>query len=277
MSSGLHRLGLFYYNFTAILCLSFKNGTYKISSFQAIVNVLKAPLHLASIILIAAYPSSFDIVFRETIVSLDKFSNFSKFSLGFAVFIMQSQVILLGIFQVSRKREILNFIIKVSETTLDEKYSRKFKDACLKRTIKSNFMLLVVLLVQYFGSVESDLLSLAVILYFSYPLIVMYSFVVFVISFESFLTVLLKQFKKDLRRSSSSLNDEVLLKLSKQYQGIHNLVGEFEKSFGGQLTTITVFHLFGVVFNVNRLFNIFRSRLLIVSYVYRSLTALNAF
>lgn len=251
MSAGLHRLGLFYYNFTSILCLNFENGSYNNSSIQAFFNVLKAPFVFIFVLFVASQRTFNDTIFIKTFINLEEFSKFSRISITVIIVIMQGQVILLGILQVLRKYEIFHFIERASAVSLDKKYAKKFVTLCLKRTLTSNFVLLTISIAQFYGSMRISLLSLAVMVICSYPVIVMFSFVTFVISFESFAIVLLKQFKKDLKNSSTSLNHEIYFKLSQQYQEIFELIREFKKSFGAQLTTITVLYIFCLVFNVS--------------------------
>lgn len=250
MSPGLHRLGLFYYNFSAILCLKFQDGTYNVSSIQAFCNVLKVPLVFAFIVLLALQPSLKAAVFIETFVDLKAFSRFSVFSITIIIVITQFQVIALGIFQFIRKRKILHFVIKAYKITIEEKYLKNFKNICLRRSLRLNLVLILITLVQYYGAMKINLLSLAVVIICGYPTVVMFSFVAFVISFESFLFVLLKQFKKDLKKNLTSLSHERFLKLSQQYQSIYDIGDEFKKSFGAQLTMITVLYTLCLVLNV---------------------------
>lgn len=244
MLKALHRISFIFYNFSGLFALNFDRGTFRISYFQAFLNIAK----LLSTLSFVAYATilwttSYNI-FKSALVALPHFSNFSRITLSLSTVFRENIAFFLLILQLTHLRLIKHFMNEALLMTLNEKYLKKFENTCLRHFAILSGFLTVNLVVKYFSVMNPSILSFTIFASYMYPGLTIMSFVSFVKIFENFIVVSLKEFRYDLHQMnhlsklSSCTANEKISKLAVKYDKIFKFVESFADTFGTQLTVV---------------------------------------
>lgn len=244
MSKALHRFTLGFYNFTGISCLKFANGAYEISYFAAFVNILKLLLCIVTIFFIS---SSIEIqrkLFREVIIDIPKFSNFTKMSITFTAAYLHYISSALLICQLIHRQGMKEFMNNALFFKMNGIYFRRFMRLSVG-SLRLTLFTFVGTVMKYYSIMNPSTINLLVYLVYIYPSIVGLGFVSFVKNFENYVIILLQKFDDDVKlvtsRTPKRFHGDVgiYLKFSEQYQKLFDFVNEFNELFGKQMTYIT--------------------------------------
>lgn len=257
MLKALHQISFIFYNFSGFFALSFDRGTFKISYFQAIWNVAKLLLTLSFVAYASIVWTTSYNIFKPALVALPHFSNFSHITLSASTVFRETIAFFLLILQLTHLRLIKKFMNEALLMTLNEKYSKKFENTCLRHFAILSVVLALNLLVKYFSVMNPSILSFTIFASFMYPGLTIMSFVSFVKNFENFIVVSLEELRHDLNQVSNSGKlsscaiNESLSKLAEKYEKLFKFMRRFAETFGTQLTVVTCCITAILVFSVS--------------------------
>jgi hypothetical protein len=138
-----------------------------------------------------------------------------------------------------------------------EKYFAIFKKSCVKDSMVLFSIFISNYTIQCFGTFKLTFLSSIVSTIVYYPFIAVFGFISFIKNFENFIIASMKDFKREIKDFSKckSVTDSFKLKqfyqLSNKYQKIANLLKEFNKCFGLQVTILSCYLTALLVFNAS--------------------------
>lgn len=257
MSLPLFRFALCLYNYSSILCLKYNGKVFEISRLQALHNVLKMPFVIGVAFLISLYVPLRDAIFKKSLVFLKNHSVFAQLSVVLVLFLMQISELLLCTLQVAKREKIIKLMNQALCQALSQKYHQKFVKRCINITKIFLFANFLSHSIQYVGTCNISVLTLFVSFMMFYCFNVLFSFVCFVKSFEAFIVTSIKELKSEVKEQQQlmstdhKVNLQHLIKLSKKYQIIRDLVEIFNDSFGSQITLVVCQLTTAIVLNVS--------------------------
>lgn len=243
MSHVLHRYTIRFHNFASLLCLKEQNGSYKVSHTSSLLNCLKMPFIIVFAVLYVIYSNTED---KKSSIDLKKFSTFSLASLVIMTVSAYVSSTCLIVLQVINRYPMKNFFNNWLRSSLGQEYLIEFQRICLRNDIALVVVFSVFSSIQYFGLTKITLISFAATMVLLYPNIVLVNVISFVTSFQNFVAISLKEFRKSIQISQqkSSKSEHVAesyLQLSRKYQELHDLVQQFNDCFGHSLTLMTCY------------------------------------
>lgn len=257
MSRLVHRFAFHLYNFSSILCLKLENRVCEVSNLAAFVNILKIPFMVLFSFIIATNPVLRDTITLESLVVLKDYSTFSRVSIIIAAVQLYLITFIFCVAQSVRRYKVRNFMRNFMEKALDEKYFMKYKSYCFKHSLAFTILILIILVVSFFGSFKRSIWSFFALMVYSYPFVLLTTFTSFVSNFENFVIASLKQFRKDLKQHHSlhvsltrEQNFEIYLELSRKYREIYGLTMQFNDCFGPLITLACIHMISTMIFGV---------------------------
>lgn len=262
MSKALHRFLLGFYNFTGLLCIKHKNGSYEISHPTAFLNILKL---FSSSLFVIFILSNIDIkqkVFLKYVNDLSKLSQFSKMTIQFTAFYFHYITVVLFIKQFAHRHEMKDLLNEALKCKMSEKYLRRFAKLC-QSSVKLGIFSCIVIMMKFFSLMNPSFLNFLIFFVFIFPSIFSLAIVSFVKSFENFVVVSLQKLNDELKvwtseEGRSQFSDiEIYLRFSHQHQELFGFVNKFNKAFGMQMTTLTNSLTILTIFLVSFVVNVF--------------------
>lgn len=251
MPPNLHRIALFFYNFTSILGLTFKNQTYEVSKFQTFSSFLR----MTAVTICFLIFTFFDVrgVFHEIVLIKKNFSKFASFAYDFGVFLDNFFSYVLFFFLVSHRKEANSFMNSAVNIWLAQKYLEKFKVRSVKSFLSINIFYSVVFTFEFLGSCKFSIFNFGIFLIMTYPMLLGISFVGFVKHYDIFVVCSLKDFKHDLKKylKRGKCDHEKFEELSSKYQKIYDLAEHFNRGFGPPVTFFICVNFLASIFNVD--------------------------
>lgn len=254
---SIHRIALFFFNYSSIFCFKFENKQHKISNFLTALNLLKMPLVSTTGWLIIYHRPFKQKFFIENLFAMKDFSQFARVSFVIVIAILNLTSYLLSILQMVKREEIKIFVNAAFDKSLDGKYFLKFRKNCIETVIWAVILYSINAVGQFTGNLKISILTILACIILYFPSLLISSFEVFVKIFENFVVATMKQFRKDLKNVSNRMllnhnqSVEEFLRLSRKHQEIYDLVERFNKNLGLQQTLIICFLTSMMVFSVS--------------------------
>lgn len=251
MSFSLHQLALIFYNFSSVLCLRFENGRYQVSKWQAILNLIKFP-----IVSIFVFYTSFNYmaeIFQPSLVRLDSFSAFAKFSVTIVVFIQEAIFISLYILFFLKRHDVQNFMNNAVRICPKGKHLQNFRRLCIQNSLIIASIFFLGEVVQYFGAFNVSFATFLISIVYSYPFIMLFAFASFTKAAESFISSVLIEFRHHVTEEVKFGDKNKLKKCEKmsvKYKEIYDLSNQFNDTFGLIITSFVTLGSSLTVFNV---------------------------
>lgn len=240
-----------------VLSIFINKKSLRNSNVLAYVNVVKIVFVFIFWYLTISDAESRKNVFKSDITLL----NYSKFTqIIFAIWASTNQLItdLLCFYQFWKRHEIVEFLINLRNLKIEEKYSKKMKSTCTLEVMHFYIPFIVFYCLLIIVNIKLAIGSICIFVTLSYPYMVQANFYLFVKSMELIFYIILKDFKTTLKKAlrKGNLAPTDLFVLSEKYQQIFELNRTFNKTFGTQITMLTVCLTTVVTCQVKRLINL---------------------
>lgn len=229
------------FNFCGVLCLKFENGKFKISKLASVLNVIKMPLALLATVLISASETLQTEIFSVGIQELRDYSLFSKIIVMIIVYLEQLSAFALCSVNSWNRESCSNFMNLLTSFQFDVKFQKTFVETTKRNVLFTLVLTAAVASCQFFAAMKPSVLSCLAYMVLIFPYLVLMGFLTFMKTLEIFFTVLLKDFRHDLKAHRETCVDDVVVfqRLLAKHQKIYDLNEAFNKVFGNQVTVMT--------------------------------------
>lgn len=257
MLKASHRFALFFYKFSGLFSLKFKDGRFEVSKRLMFINFFRMVFCVSFIAFVLVGSMEEYELFRKEFVSLPNLSEFSVISHCIATFLVHFTQSILFLFQLFKQPQLKIFSSQCLNMKLGGKHFTVFEEKLAKHFKILAVIFLLLMTLKYFTMMILTICSVPVFLVYIYPIVSFMGFVSFVKNFENYVLASLKEFQNDLKEllifgsQCRQVHIAIYLKLAKKYQKLHDLVEMFNKSFGFKLTVITCLITATIVFSVS--------------------------
>lgn len=251
MSFSLHKFALMFYNFSSVLCLRFENGCYRVSKWQATLNLLKLPI--VSFFIFYTSLTNMAAIFRPALVQLNSFSGFSLFSVTIVVILQQAVLASIYVLFFIKRHAIAKFMNNAVKIFPNGKYLQKFKNSCIQNSFILAAVFFLTEVVQYFGAFNVNLVTFFLVLVYSYPAVMLFAFASFTKATESFISANMKELRNNVAKevgTTDKQHERRCENLSVKYKEIYDLSVQFNETFGLIITCFVTLGSSLTVFNV---------------------------
>jgi hypothetical protein len=252
MSNVLYRIALSGFNFFSISCFTYQDGKLVVGNILAASNIVKTIVCILLNMSILLYKPLRDKTVIQKISNLEGFSLFSKVSVVIFLSILYLLSSCICILQYHRRHRINKFINLCIDKRLSVKYQKKFINDCMKKVTITLIVVSVTSTVQFIGVLKASPFMFVIIITTSYLFMVIYGLIIAIKFFESFIIHSLKDFSRTLEFyvNQKSMTIRKITSIHRDYQKIVDLMEEFNRHVGLQLTVLLVGFIVSMVINV---------------------------
>lgn len=233
MSDRSDSFFLFFYNVTAVLCLTCRNQTFKVSRYYGVLNLTLLPFTIISFQVFIFSPYYNELILVDAAVDFSSYSIFSKILMvvWFQFASVTAIYICISNWRNRKKLEVLvNRLFHVYEN-LDLSLKKSFRQK-LRRSFAITLTLLVYDILFQFSTLNFTVGTVAISFLTVYPNLVVLSFLSFVKHFQLLLAMSLKNLEKRLNCCcDKSLKRNEFQRIFIDYQSVYEVCQQFKEIF----------------------------------------------